>query len=34
MIYFIQVKGYDMNMHAKIPSMNMHGFLVMNYLKI
>ncbi len=27
MIYFIQAKGYDMNMHANIPCMNMHGFL-------
>jgi hypothetical protein len=26
-IYFIHVKGYDMNMHAYIPWMNMHGFL-------
>jgi hypothetical protein len=27
MIYFIQAKGYDMNMHANILCMNMHGFL-------
>jgi hypothetical protein len=27
MIYFIQDKGYDMNMHANIPYMNMHGCL-------
>jgi hypothetical protein len=27
MIYFIQAKGYDTNMHANILCMNMHGFL-------
>jgi hypothetical protein len=27
MRYFIQAKEYDMNMHAKIKCMNMHGFL-------
>jgi hypothetical protein len=26
MIYYIQAKGYDLNMHAKIQCMNMHGF--------
>jgi hypothetical protein len=30
MIYFIQVKWYDMNMHAKIQCMNMHGFFFVN----
>jgi hypothetical protein len=27
MIYFIQAKGYDVNMHANILCMNMHEFL-------
>jgi hypothetical protein len=27
MLYFLQAKGYDVNMHANILSMNMHGFL-------
>jgi hypothetical protein len=31
MIYFIKAKGYDMNMHANIQCMNMHGFFVNNY---
>jgi hypothetical protein len=33
MSYFIQVKEYDMNMHAKIQCMNKHGFFVNNFFK-
>jgi hypothetical protein len=35
MIYFIQAQGYNMNMHAKIQCMNMHGFsFVNNYMSV
>jgi hypothetical protein len=34
MIYFIQAKGYDMNMHAKIQYMNMMNSFVNNYFNV
>jgi hypothetical protein len=34
MIYFIQDKGYDMNMHAKIQCMNMHGYFINNCINV
>jgi hypothetical protein len=34
MSYFIQDREYDMNMHAKIQGMKMHGYFVNKFLKI
>jgi hypothetical protein len=34
MRYFIQATEYDMILYAKFQHMNMHGFFVINYLKI